>query len=147
MYHSQKATRLAALIWAPTPEGKQDFDAEQMYTLEAGAKGALLDDRLQMSAAVFHNVRPDQQVRSATQLVPGDPASFVFFTDNVGEGDALGLEADVRYLINDAWEFMRLWGYWMQALRAGASTRTRPALLSPQDCHTGALTGCSHGLI
>jgi outer membrane receptor protein involved in Fe transport len=89
----------------PTPAGKQDFDAEQMYTLEAGAKGALLDDRLQMSAAVFHNVRPDQQVRSATQLVPGDPASFVFFTDNVGEGDALGLEADIRYLINDAWEF------------------------------------------
>ena len=89
----------------PTPPGKEEFDGEEMYTLETGIKGAVLNGRLHMSAAAFHNVRPEQQVRTATQLVPGDPASFVFFTDNVGEGDGLGLEADFRYLAGDAWEF------------------------------------------
>lgn len=89
----------------PAPLGKQEFDEETMWTIEAGLKGVWLDQRLQMSAALFHNIRPDQQVRSAVQLDPGDPASFVFFTDNIIEGEALGFEADVRFHASDSWEF------------------------------------------
>jgi outer membrane receptor protein involved in Fe transport len=39
------------------------------------------------------------------QLVPNDPASFVFFTDNAAKGKTLGLEADLKWLPDDAWEF------------------------------------------
>jgi outer membrane receptor protein involved in Fe transport len=35
------------------------------------------------------------------QLIPNDPASFVFFTDNAAEGEAFGLEADVVWLPAD----------------------------------------------
>jgi iron complex outermembrane receptor protein len=87
------------------PENKRDFGAEEMWTLEAGAKSTLFDKQMQLDIAVFHNRRIDQQVRTSTQLIPGDPASFVFFTDNVGSGKALGLEAEMRWLVSDEWEF------------------------------------------
>ena len=35
---------------------------------------------------------------------PGDPASFVFFTDNAAEGETLGFEAELRWFPNEAWE-------------------------------------------
>ncbi len=89
----------------PVPAGKRNFDNEIMWTVEAGLKAQLLEQRLQMAAALFHYRRDDQQVRSSTQLVPGDPASFVFFTDNSGQGDAIGAELEMRYFGGDAWEF------------------------------------------
>ncbi len=88
----------------PAPDGKRDFDAEIMWTIEAGVKTRLFDDTLHLNAAIFSNRREDQQVRTATQLIPGDPASFVFFTDNVGEGEALGAELEVRFYPGDEWQ-------------------------------------------
>lgn len=87
------------------PPGRRDFDTENMVTLEAGIKSRLQDGRLQVNAAIFHNRRNDQQVRTSVQLVAGDPASFVFFTDNVGEGEALGFETEIRWFAADDWEF------------------------------------------
>jgi len=87
------------------PPGRRDFDTENMVTIEAGIKSRLQDGRLQVNAAIFHNRRSDQQVRTSVQLVPGDPASFVFFTDNVGEGEALGFETELRWFAADDWEF------------------------------------------
>ncbi len=86
------------------PAGQRDFETENMVTLEAGIKSRLQGGRLQLNVAIFHNRRNDQQARTSVQLIPGDPASFVFFTDNVGEGDALGFEADVRWFPSDEWE-------------------------------------------
>lgn len=89
----------------PVPGGKRNFGNEIMWTVEAGLKAELLQERLQLAAALFHYRRDDQQVRSSTQLIPGDPASFVFFTDNSGRGEAVGAEAEIRYFGGDAWEF------------------------------------------
>jgi iron complex outermembrane receptor protein len=86
------------------PTGQRDFDMENMVTLEAGIKSRLQGGRLQVNAAIFHNRRSDQQVRTSEQLIAGDPASFVFFTDNVGKGEALGFEADLRWFPSDEWE-------------------------------------------
>lgn len=86
------------------PDGRRNFDTEKMLTLEAGLKSRLRDGQLQLDVAVFYNRRSDQQVRTSEQLVAGDPASFVFFTDNVGEGEALGLEVDLRWSLADDWE-------------------------------------------
>ncbi len=86
------------------PEDKRDFGEEQLWTLETGVKSSLFDDALRLNASVFYSLRDDQQVRTSLQLVPGDPASFVFFTDNAAEGETFGLEADLRWFVSDYWE-------------------------------------------
>ena len=86
------------------PEDRREFDAEGMWNVEAGIKSTWLQNKLHLNASIFYAQRDDQQVRTSFQIDPGDPASFVFFTDNAAEGDTLGLEADVRWLPNDAWE-------------------------------------------
>jgi len=86
------------------PEGRREFDQEELWSLELGIKSGWLDGRLQFNAAAFYNERRDQQVRTSVQLVPNDPASFVFFTDNAAKGKTLGLEADIRWIPVDSWE-------------------------------------------
>ena len=57
-----------------------------------------------LNVAAFYSRREDQQVRTSFQLIPGDPASFVFFTDNAAEGRTLGLEAEFRWSVSEALE-------------------------------------------
>jgi iron complex outermembrane receptor protein len=83
------------------PEGRRDFDAESMWNLEAGIKSSLVDGAVALNVSAFYSRRDDQQVRTSFQLIPGDPASFVFFTDNAAEGRTLGLEAELRWAIGD----------------------------------------------
>ncbi len=87
------------------PEGRREFGAESLWNLEAGVKATLLDGTLSIDAAVFADRRRDQQVRTSFQLVPGDPASFVFYTDNAASGRMRGLEASLRYAPDDAWDW------------------------------------------
>jgi iron complex outermembrane receptor protein len=84
------------------PEDRREFDAESMWNLEAGIKSLLFDGAVALNVSAFYSRRDDQQVRTSFQLIPGDPASFVFFTDNAAEGRTLGLEAEVRWSIGDA---------------------------------------------
>jgi outer membrane receptor protein involved in Fe transport len=86
------------------PAGRRDFAQERMWNVEAGIKSWLLDDRLQLNLSVFYNQRDDQQVRTSFQQVPGDPSSFVFYTDNAAEGESTGLEAELRWSPDDHWE-------------------------------------------
>jgi outer membrane receptor protein involved in Fe transport len=86
------------------PDDRRDFGAEQLWNLEAGIKTVLLQDSLRINASVFANRRDNQQVRTSFQLIPGDPASFVFFTDNAAQGETTGFETDIRWLPSDAWE-------------------------------------------
>ncbi len=86
------------------PEDRRDFGEEKLWTIEAGVKAVFADDSLRVNAAAFYSKRDDQQVRTSLQLVPGDPASFVFFTENAATGEALGFEADLRWLYSTALE-------------------------------------------
>lgn len=86
------------------PEGRRDFGEEQLWSLEAGIKSSLADDALSLNASIFYSRREDQQVRTSFQLIPGDPASFVFFTDNAAKGKTLGFEADLRWFLTDTFE-------------------------------------------
>jgi outer membrane receptor protein involved in Fe transport len=83
------------------PEDRREFDAESMWNLEAGIKSSFLDGAAMLNLSAFYSRRDDQQVRTSFQLDPGDPASFVFFTDNAAEGRTLGLEAELRWAIGD----------------------------------------------
>jgi len=87
------------------PDGRREFGEEQLWNIETGIKSAWFDDSLFVNASIFYSRRSDQQVRTSFQLIPGDPASFVFFTDNAAKGETLGFETDVRWLPNDSWEF------------------------------------------
>jgi len=109
-----------------TPPGKRDFGTEEMLTLEAGLKSTLLDGRFQINAAVFQNQRNDQQVRTSVQLVPGDPASFVFFTDNIGSGKAIGIESDLRWYASDEWELYGTVGLIDATLQGGRDQAHAP---------------------
>jgi outer membrane receptor protein involved in Fe transport len=86
------------------PEGRREFAQESLWSLEAGIKSYWLGDALTINAAVFVSRRDDQQVRTSFPLVRGDPASFVFFTDNAAKGESLGLEAELRWQISEAWQ-------------------------------------------
>jgi outer membrane cobalamin receptor len=80
------------------PDEYRTFDSETLYNLEAGIKASLLEQTLQLNASIFASRHNDAQVRTSFQLNPGDPTSFGFVTINVDESDAIGIEADVRWL-------------------------------------------------
>ncbi len=86
------------------PADRREFSAEALWNLEVGLRGVLAGDSLRYSAAVFGHRRDEQQVRTSVQLIPGDPASFIFFTDNAATGNAIGFEADIQWLIAERWQ-------------------------------------------
>ena len=87
------------------PAGRREFEQESLWNLEAGIKSSLLHHTLTLNASIFYSVRNDQQVRTSFQLDPNDPLSFVFFTDNAAKGLTIGLETDLIWQPNDAWQF------------------------------------------
>jgi outer membrane receptor protein involved in Fe transport len=86
------------------PDGRREFGPEEAWNLEAGIKTSTLGDTVSLNVAAFFSRRDDQQVRTSFQLIPNDPASFVFYTDNAAKGKTLGLEADVRWFVSDELE-------------------------------------------
>ncbi len=86
------------------PPGRRDYGEEQLWSVETGIKSSLADDALKLNASLFYSRRDDQQVRTSFQLIPGDPASFVFFTDNAAKGRTLGAEAELRWFVSEYWE-------------------------------------------
>ncbi len=87
------------------PGGRREFGQEELWNIEAGIKSLWMDGSLSLNASVFRSLRNDQQVRTSFQLVPGDPTTFVFFTDNAAKGTTNGFEADIRWLAGEYWEF------------------------------------------
>jgi outer membrane receptor protein involved in Fe transport len=73
------------------------FDTETLHNLEVGFRTASEDGMLDADVALFYMRRYDQQVPTGLQLVPGDPLTFVQFTDNAAGGENLGLEATVGW--------------------------------------------------
>lgn len=86
------------------PDERRSFAAEYLWNLESGVKGSWLQDRLYGSLTVFYSRREDQQVASSFQLDPGDPLSYVFYTDNAARGENYGLEGSVRFVPSERWE-------------------------------------------
>ncbi|MCH9696114.1 MAG: TonB-dependent receptor [Gammaproteobacteria bacterium] len=109
------------------PSGEREFGAEEMWTIEAGIKSSFYDDALQLNASVFHSHRIDQQVRVSTQLDPGDPASFVFFTDNTGDGKTTGIETELRWRATDSVELYANIGLLDAELFSGRDQAHAPA--------------------
>jgi iron complex outermembrane receptor protein len=75
------------------PDDRREFAPEYLWNAEVGLKYLSADARLQGEVALFHMWREDQQVATSFQLDPGDPLSYVFYTDNAAKGRNYGVEA------------------------------------------------------
>jgi iron complex outermembrane receptor protein len=81
------------------PPGLLEFDPEYLWNLETGLHLWNAARTLQADVSVFYMWREDQQVASSYQLDPGDPLSYVFFTDNAARGRNYGLEASLSWSV------------------------------------------------
>ncbi|MCB1623705.1 MAG: TonB-dependent receptor, partial [Pseudomonadales bacterium] len=90
-------------LGAAIPSERREFSAEYLESAEVGLKAQDDDRRLRGSLALFWMERREQQVENSTQIVPGDPLSFVYYTDNAARGRNLGLEAAVDWQATRRW--------------------------------------------
>lgn len=71
----------------------REFGEEFLIEYEVGIKSSLLEKRLHLKAAVFHDDRHDQQVKSSTGRIRADGSTeFVDFIGNAAEGTNNGVE-------------------------------------------------------
>ncbi|MGI9292307.1 MAG: TonB-dependent receptor, partial [Gammaproteobacteria bacterium] len=79
------------------------YDPEYLWNYEVGLKTLWLAGALSADISVFYMDRDDAQLSQSAQLT-GDPAGFVFITDN-GEAESYGLEASVAWQATRSWQF------------------------------------------
>ena len=82
------------------------FDSDELSNLEFGIKSRMLDDRVQLNAALFLIDWEDIQVE------PRDPAGNIPFTTNGGAAEVNGLEWALTWLPNDDLT-LNLTGTWL----------------------------------
>ena len=79
------------------PDDRRLFTPEYLWNAESGIRFASAEANVQGDVALFYMWREDQQVATSFQLDPGDPLSYVFYTDNAAKGRNYGLEASVAW--------------------------------------------------
>lgn len=80
-----------------------DYESEQSTNYELGFKQSLLDDQLQLNAALYYIDLSNQQVQTfvGTQV----------FTANAGASNSKGIELEARYIPTPGWMLMAGLGY------------------------------------
>jgi iron complex outermembrane receptor protein len=84
-------------IGALVPEDRREFQPEYLWNLESGVRHVSRDGAFTGELAVFQMWRESQQVATSFQLDPGDPLSYVFYTDNAARGRNAGLEGSLAW--------------------------------------------------
>jgi outer membrane receptor protein involved in Fe transport len=84
-------------IGSSVPPAHRSFQAESLHNLEVGLRASNAAQTLSGDIAVFYMRRNDQQVPTGEQLEPGNPLSFVLYTDNAARGENHGLEGSLRW--------------------------------------------------
>ncbi len=87
------------------PASLRRFDPESLIEVESGLRANLVDDRLQLKAALFRADRTDQQIKSS-RVTPREDGSteFVDYLGNAAEGVNQGLEIEARFLVSERWQ-------------------------------------------
>ena len=88
----------AAQLNSSIPESVFDFDAEKLMNYELGAKMRLLENTLQIQAAVFYQERKNAQVKQS--IFDADDFSFDDYLDNT-KANSMGLEVEALYLASE----------------------------------------------
>lgn len=91
-------------IGSSIPDDKRTFNAESLHNLEVGLRGSN-GGSFEGDVALFYMRRVDQQVATGEQLEPGNPLTFVLYTDNAARGENYGLETTLRWRPVDGWLF------------------------------------------
>ena len=82
----------------------REFDEEYLIEYEAGFKGSLFENNLQLRLAIFKDDRRDQQVKSSiVRPRPDGSTEFIDFLGNAAEGTNKGLETSIGWEINPNW--------------------------------------------
>ncbi|MGV8942113.1 MAG: TonB-dependent receptor [Lysobacter sp.] len=86
------------------PRSGEPFGDEQVDSYEIGSKMSLLDSRMFLNLAYFHNKYEDIQLSVFTTYTLPD-GSKTFFGDftNAGKGTVQGIEAEYQFLPTDNW--------------------------------------------
>jgi outer membrane receptor protein involved in Fe transport len=92
-------------IGTGVPADRQQFDAEYLWSVEAGWKGADAAGRRRADVNLYRMRRRHPQVSTSLQLDPEDPLTFMFLTDNAGGGEAWGLESSAAMRAGEHLEF------------------------------------------
>jgi outer membrane receptor protein involved in Fe transport len=79
------------------PADHRQFEPEYLWNAESGLRYSSPQQAFDAQVSVFYMWREQQQVSSSYQLDPGDPLSYVFFTDNAASGRNYGLEASANW--------------------------------------------------
>jgi iron complex outermembrane receptor protein len=79
------------------PDDLLEYNPEYLWNLETGLHLRNPSSAVSADLAVFYMWRIDEQVSSSYQVDPGDPLSYVFYTDNAAKGRNYGLEATLAW--------------------------------------------------
>jgi outer membrane receptor protein involved in Fe transport len=89
-------------IGAFIPPDLLEFDPEYLWNLESGVHLRNAARTIAADVALFYMWRIDEQVSSSFQVDPGDPLSYVFYTDNAARGRNYGVEASFSWRVRPA---------------------------------------------
>jgi outer membrane receptor protein involved in Fe transport len=81
------------------PDDRREFEPEYLWNLEGGVRYASAGGAVSGELTVFHMWRESQQVATSFQVDPGDPLSYVFYTDNAARGRNAGLEGSLAWRV------------------------------------------------
>lgn len=85
------------------PDDRREFQTETLWNYELGVKTRLLQDRMDLRAALFFQDRDDVQTRQSLVVpIEGDscPCQFIDYTTNATAGQTYGLEAELNWEIS-----------------------------------------------
>ncbi len=89
----------------------RQFDEEFLIEYELGVKSRLLEDKLHLKAAVFHDDRSDQQVKSSTgRIRENGSTEFIDFIGNAATGTNNGVEFEAVWYPTESLSFTSNFG-------------------------------------
>lgn len=86
-----------SVVSLPEAVDRVEFGPEGLWNFEIGVRSHAVDGGWRGSASVFLQQHDDQQLRLAEQFRAGDPATYLFFTENAEEGKAKGIELELAW--------------------------------------------------
>ena len=90
----------------------REFGEEYLIEYEAGLKGTLFEDDVQVRVAIFLDDRKDQQVKSSLVRPRSDGSTeFIDFLGNAAAGTNKGFEGSVDWELNPHWRLTFDAGY------------------------------------
>jgi iron complex outermembrane recepter protein len=90
-------------IGADIDPAQRQFGAETLWNLELGLRATEFDGNLDLQADIYAMRRTSMQVYNSRQLLPNNPLTYVFYTDNAAHGDNAGLEAELHWRPQPHW--------------------------------------------